>query len=129
MNVVETMNQRHAQYSQALLGLFSAGMQTFNRQFQTQREGGQTPSLALSVKEMTRLLEVAQRTERLARGQATSRTEVMVELIGTFVREFALIFIGVNSIQDETERKNEYVRRCDEMLHDIYPKGDSKLLS
>ena len=31
------------------------------------------------------------------------------------------LILGVNDIADAEERKREYVRRCDEMLHNVYP--------
>ena len=79
----------------------------------------------------TRLFEAAQKGEHLARGQAINRSEIMVEIIGTFVQEFAPIFLGVNNIANAEERKREYVRRYGEMLHNVYPvvkAGNIKLI-
>lgn len=124
INQVNEMNNIHAQYSRAYLGLFTAGMQNFNRQTQAQRDRGERPYLDISVQDLGRILETAQKTERLARGEATSRTEILVETISFFVREFAQIFLMVNSIPDEDERRITYIQRCDDMIKAIEPSAE-----
>ncbi len=44
----------------------------------------------------------------------------MVELIGTFVQEFALIFKAVNLMPDPIEREREYIKLFDERLKEFY---------
>ena len=113
---VKAMNSRHALLGQALTSIAGSELQKF-------AEKRRNTKLPLGVYEITQLFKSGQFGERLARGQATSRTDVMVELIGTFVKEFAAIFLSVNDIGPEegrAERKMEYVRRCDEMLREYY---------
>ncbi len=83
---------------------------------------GQTAPMFLDMtfQEMESMARTAQQMERLARGQATSRTEVWIEVVTTVVQEFALIFIGVNKIKDEEERMNEYARLSDEIITRYY---------
>jgi hypothetical protein len=114
------MNDQHVKVNQGLLSLAVAGIQYHNQQLERNRAAGLQANLKLSIRDIVRLVSQAQTGERLARGQATSRTEVMVEVIGTFVHEFALIFIAVNEIVDPAERKREYIRRSDEMLREYY---------
>lgn len=111
---VDKMNESHARLGMALSSI--AGGE-FNK-FVEVRKNTSDP---LSVSDITNLYRAGQYGERLAKGQAISRSEMMIELIGTFVREFVLIFLGVNEIEDAVERKSEYIRRCDEMLHEVYP--------
>ena len=121
---VEAMNSRHAMLGQALTSIAGSELQKF-------AEGRKNSKLPLGVYEITQLFKSGQFGERLARGQATSRTDVMVELIGTFVKEFAMIFLSVNDIGPEegrAQRKMEYVRRCDEMLREIYPQAQKGTL-
>lgn len=125
INQVNEMNTIHAQYSRAFLGLFGAGMRGFNQILQSKRDRGEQATLDISIQDMARILETSQKTERLARGEATSRSEVLVETISFFVREFAQIFLGVNSIPDEDERRTVYIQRCNDMIHQIEPSAES----
>ncbi len=120
LHAIERMNDQHVKVNQGLLSLAVAGIQYHNQQLERNRAAGLQANLKLSIRDIVRLVSQAQTGERLARGQATSRTEVMVEVIGTFVHEFALIFIAVNEIADPAERKREYIRRSDEMLREYY---------
>ncbi len=117
---VEKMNDQHVKVNQSLLALAVAGIQYHQQELERKRSAGLPANLKLSIRDIVRLVNQAQMGERLARGQATSRSEVMVEVIGTFVHEFALIFLAVNDIADSEERKREYVRRSDEMLREYY---------
>jgi len=117
---IDKMNEQHIKVSQGLLSLAVAGIQYHQQELQRKQAQGLPANLRLNIQDIVRLVAQAQTGERLARGQATSRSEVMVEVIGTFVHEFALIFIAVNEVADPAERKREYIRRSDEMLREYY---------
>jgi len=127
---VEDMNARHAQYSQALLGLFSAGIQGFQAVIRRKREAGESPTLDLSIQELTRLLETAQKVGRLARGLAISREKIKVELMNIIVQEFAVIFLSVTEIVTDKEQKEamkqEYIRRFNELLRIYFPQAKER---
>ena len=117
---IDKMNDQHIRVNQGLLSLAVAGIQYHQQEIQRKQAAGLPVNLRLNVQDIVRLAAQAQTGERLARGQATSRSEVMVEVIGTFVNEFALVFLAVNDITDQEERKREYIRRADQMLREYY---------
>jgi len=108
---VEKMNQQHAQIAQGLMSLVVAGLKDYQATIQ------QTGKLKLDPKDLTGLYQAAQRGERLARGQATSRVEVWLDITQTVVREFGLIFLSVYNMQDRELMKAEFIRLSDEMLN------------
>lgn len=110
---VEQMNARHAQYAQGLLALATAGL---NRWQQAMRDTERGKVLDITVQDMISLYKAAQSGERLARGQATSRIEVWIDVAATVVKEFGLIFIAVNQLSDAESREAEFVRLSDEMI-------------
>jgi len=114
---VEKMNDRHVQFAQGLLGLAAGGLNFF-QQLMKDTERGKT--LAMSIPEVVQLYRTAQTGERLARGEATSRVEVWIQLASTVVREFALIFLAVNELPNPTERKAEFIRLSDDMMRRYY---------
>ena len=117
---VDKMNQEHINVHRGLMGIAVAGINYYQTQLEQKRTAGLPASLKLSVEDIVRLVRQAQVGERLARGQATSRAEVVVEVISTFVQEFALIFKAVNDIADPAEREREYIRQFDERLRETY---------
>jgi len=111
---IEQMNAQHAQFARGLLALAAAGLTHHQQRMTVTPQGGR--SLALDIDEVIALFKAAQSGERLARGQATSRVEVWLDVAATVVREFGLIFLSVNSLPDENERKAEFIRLSDEMM-------------
>ena len=122
---VEQMNTAHAQFARRLLSLAVAGLTKFQGEM---RETPQGRALNMSLTELTTLYRAAQAGERLARGQATSRVEVWVELAATIVREFALIFLAVNEIEDKIQRKAEYIRLSDDMMRRYYTEASRHMI-
>jgi len=108
---VEKMNQQHASIAQGLMSLVVAGLKDYQATIQ------KTGKLKLDPKDLTSLYQAAQRGERLARGQATSRVEVWLDITQTVVREFGLIFLSVYNMQDRDLMKAEFIRLSDEMLN------------
>ena len=117
---VDKMNADHIRVNQGLMGLAIAGINYYQDQLERKKAAGQRQVLPFSAADIVRLTRQAQLGERLARGQATSRTEIMVELIGTFVQEFALIFKAVNQMPDPVDREREYIKLFDQRLHEFY---------
>lgn len=111
---VEKMNQRHAQFAQGVFGMALASLNYFQSVMTKDAQGNK--SLETTVNELIQLFKAAQAGERLARGQATNRIEIWMDLAQTVVHEFGLIFLSVNSIPDEDQRKAEYIRLSDEMM-------------
>ncbi len=117
---VEKMNADHIRVNQGLMGLAIAGINYYQDQLEKKKASGMKQTLSFEPRDIVQLVKQAQLGERLARGQATSRSEIMVELIGTFVQEFALIFKAVNTMPDAVEREREYIKLFDEALKKYY---------
>ena len=117
---VDKMNEEHIKVNRGLMAIAVAGLGHYQSELDNKRQAGLPSTLKLSVRDIVRLVRQAQIGERLARGQATSRAEVVVEVISTFVQEFALIFKAVNEIADPVEREREYIRQFDERLREYY---------
>lgn len=119
---VEQMNTRHAQIAQSMMAMVVASVTKYQesmRQAQAQRrlQDPNAPlTLDLTIDELTKLYKTAQQGERMARGQATSRIEVWVDVTRTVVHEFGLIFLSVYQIEDKDQMKAEFIRLSDEML-------------
>jgi len=132
----DQMDQRDAALGAGLIGLAFGGVRNFTEQMQHLRDskvqrGDANPSLTLNLtpSEIATLARTGTFIERLARGEATSRTEVWTEVAGTVVREFVLIFMGVNDIKDVEERRDEFLRRADEMTNRFYNEATRRQLS
>lgn len=117
---VDKMNDEHIKVHRGLMSVAVAGLQYYQAELENKRQAGLPQTLKLSVRDIVRLVRQAQVGERLARGEATSRSEVIVEVVATFVQEFALIFKAVNGIADPVEREREYIRQFDERLREYY---------
>lgn len=108
--IVTKMNDRQAQLGQALQIVAQASIQPMLDKIKA------NTSLKLKPFEIAAFVRTGQITERLARGQATSREEIKVEIMNVIINEFAVIFLSVNTIDDPEVRKQEYVRRFNELL-------------
>lgn len=124
--IVDQMNEQHALMARGIRGLALAGLRHYQERIKktsdVKRQLGEPadPSLDMSLNDLLNLARGSQVMERMARGQATSRTEVWVDIAATVVREFVLIFMAVNTIEDPQHRATEYLRLGDEMMSRYY---------
>lgn len=132
----DQMDQRDAALGSGLIGLAFGGVRNLTEQMRTLRDlkvkrGESDPALTLNLapSEIVNLARAGTFIERLARGEATSRTEVWVNVAGTVVREFVLIFMGVNEISDPEQRRDEFLRRADEMTNRYYNEATRRQLA
>ena len=126
---IDQMNERDAMMAQGMKGLLVAAINRYRRmmtddQNRRQAAAGQgvtvSPELDMDFRDMAALARSAVNIERLARGQATSRTEVWVEIATTVVQEFAIIFMTINKFATEGEREAEFIRLSDDMMTRYY---------
>jgi hypothetical protein len=117
---IEKMNEFHIRVHRGLMGLAIAGINYYQSQIEKQKVVGIPQTLRMDIADIVKLVHQAQIGERLARGQATSRSEIMVELIDTFIQEFALIFREVNRHPSEQQREVEWIKLCDDMIQRFY---------
>ncbi len=117
-NIVAAMDEYQAKIGKAMQVMAEYGLQ---QKFEAIKN---KEPFAFDFKDITSLYRTGQIGERLARGQATSREEIKVEIMNIVVERFALIFLAVNDIADPEIRKQEYIRRFNEGLRIDFPKGD-----
>ena len=113
---VAEMNTRHVRLAQGMLKMAYAGILQFHRAIQHSADG----TLKMDIDDIVKLYRTAQVGERLARGEATSRVEVWLDVVETVVKEFGLIFMAVNKISDQVKRQDEYIRLSDDMIRRYY---------
>jgi len=111
---VHEMNTEHAKTFRALFGLGKAGMQKHIQELRDKQMQGKSLTLSMDWPDIMAALSTAQRGERLARGQATSRLEIMVDVLNTVVQEFALVFTSVPGVTEEM--KEYFAAASDSML-------------
>lgn len=109
--IVTEMNERHAKIAQVGMSIVIAGIRNLQEKI-TANQG----KLILEPGDISTLYKVFQVGERLARGQATSKQEIQIEVTNTLVQQFALVFMEVNKLPEVGLRESEYARRCDEIL-------------
>lgn len=124
--LVDDMNRQDAAIAGGMKGLVVAGLRFHQDKMKREAEIRKTLSqsdqqlLDMGFSDIANLARTAQTIERLARGQATSRTEVWVDVASTVVREFVLIFEAVNKIDDPALRESEFLRLGDESMTRFY---------
>lgn len=132
---IDQMNDRDAALAQGMKTLIVAAINRHRRQMaddQKIRQAGAgqgvtvTPELTMDFRDMAALSRTAVNIERMARGQAISRTEVWVELATTIVQEFAIIFMTINKYETEGERESEFIRMADDMVTRYYSQATKK---
>lgn len=123
---VDDMNRQDAAMAQGMKALVIGGIRfhqdRMKRLAEVRKDKGLSNDqmLDMDFRDLANMARAAQQIERLARGQATSRTEIWVDVASTVVREFVLIFLGVNDMPDADQRKREFLRLGDEMVTRYY---------
>ena len=70
----------------------------------------------LSVREAIHLLRVGTDIERLARGQATTRAELSVQVLTPIINEIVALFAEVNVIEDPDTRTSVWATKADAIV-------------
>lgn len=126
---VDQMNDRDAMMAQGMKGLLVAAINRYQRIMNDEQQRRQgiaaqgvtvSPELDMDFRDMAALSRTAVNIERMARGQATSRTEIWVEIATTVVQEFSIIFMTINKFETEAERESEFIRLADDMMTRYY---------
>jgi hypothetical protein len=129
---VDRMNDDHARTFQDIGALARAGISFYQAKIDALVKAGMNPALEMEVADLVRLAESAQRGERLARGLATSKAEVIVEVLPPLVKDLFAVFLAVNVITNDPpelvrKRQSEFITRGDQVLLQYY--GGQKQLS
>ena len=131
---VDDMNRQDAAMAQGMKALVIGGIRFHQDRMKSladiRKASGKSDQqmLDMEFRDMAGMARTAQQIERLARGQATSRTEIWVDIAGTVVREFVIIFQAVNALPTEAERSREFLRLGDEMMTRYYSETTQRQL-
>ena len=133
-DLVAEMNERQATTFKDLFTLVRFGLNHYQSLVAEQSKAGLPKGLKMDVADLARLAESAQRGERLARGVATSKTEVIIEVVAPLVKEIMAVFLAVNVITNDpaemvNKRQAEFIKRGDAILATYYETPSVKRLT
>ncbi len=124
---VDRMNAEHAQAFQDIGALVKAGVLHYQKEIETKVKAGLPPTLEIDLATIGKLAQTYQYGERLARGLATSKAEVIVEVLPPLVKDMFAVFLAVNVITNDPpelvrKREAEFISRGDQVLLTYYGK-------
>jgi len=131
---VERMNTEHAQLFQDIGTLVKAGIRKYQKQIEDQVASGLDGTLDIDLGTIGKLAQSYQYGERLARGLATSKAEVIVEILPPLVKDIFAVFLAVNVITNDTpdlvrKREAEFITRADQQLNQYYNQSQTKQIT
>jgi len=126
-NVVERMNADHAQTFGDIGALVKAGILKYQEELATKVKAGLPAVLDIDLATIGKLAQTYQYGERLARGLATSKAEVIVQILPPLVKDMFAVFLAVNVITNDPpelvkKREAEFIQRGDQVLIQYYGK-------
>jgi hypothetical protein len=124
-NEVDRMNTEHAQMFQDIGVLVTAGIKHWQTEIEKKVQGGLPPTLEMDLPTIGKLAQTYQYGERLARGLATSKAEVIIEILPPLVKDMFAVFLAVNVITNDPpelvkKREAEFIQRGDQVLNLYY---------
>ena len=124
LDVKKAMEDRHVGLFQALETLAREGLKNQFSEVERRAAAGLV-GLEMTPEAILRLADGVQRGERLARGEATSKAQVVIQVVGPLVKDIFAVFMAVNVITNdplEMQRKRlaEFIKRGDEILGQYY---------
>lgn len=122
---VDRMNAEHARTFQDIGAVVTAGIAAWKKKIEDQVAANLGATLDIPLTDIGRLAEIYQRGERLARGLATSKAEVIVEVLPPLVKDLFAVFLAVNVITNDPpelvrQRQSEFITRGDQVLIQYY---------
>ena len=106
-------------------GAFEESIQTYQKQIEDQVASGLEGTLDIDFATIGKLAQSYQYGERLARGLATSKAEVIIEILPPLVKDIFAVFLAVNVITNDPpelvrKRQSEFITRADGVLVQYY---------
>ena len=129
---VDQMTAEHVRTFQDIGALVTAGINYWQEEIENKVKAGLQPSLPMDFATIGKLAQTYQIGERLARGLATSKAEVIVEVLPPLVKDFFAVFLAVNVITNDPpelvkKREAEFIARGDQVLLLYYGKTTKEL--
>tara|TARA_A100001518_G_C1193836_1_gene38763 strand:- start:147 stop:764 length:618 start_codon:yes stop_codon:yes gene_type:complete len=105
---VRDMNSRQARLGEAMQGIAAQVFAGIDRN-------------ALDAVAATRMAKEGVAIERLAQGEATSRSEIEIQVYSTFIRKVAVLFQQINTVDDPDERLRRFASGTDSIIREQIP--------
>jgi len=124
---VEQMTSEHVRTFRDIGALVTAGILHWQEEIEKKVKAGLQPTLQMDFATIGKLAQTYQYGERLARGLATSKAEVIIEVLPPLVKDMFAVFLAVNVITSDPpelvkKREAEFIMRGDQVLLDYYGK-------
>lgn len=124
---VEQMTSEHVRTFQDIGALVTAGIKHWQGEIEKNVAAGMAPTLNVDLQTIGKLAQTYQYGERLARGLATSKAEIIVEVLPPLVKDIYAVFLAVNVITNDPpelvkKREAEFIQRGDQVLLTYYGK-------
>lgn len=124
-DAVDRMNEEHAKTFQDIGALVKAGVRAYQDEIMKKVEIGLPPTLDIDLVTLGKLAQTYQYGERLARGLATSKAQVIIEVLPPLVKDIYAVFLAVNVITNDPpelvqRREAEFISRGDQILIQYY---------
>jgi len=121
---VDQMTQDHIRVFQDIGALVTAGIKHWQSKIDERVAAGMG-GLDMDLTDIGRLADLYQKGERLARGLATSKAEVIVEVLPPLVKDIFAVFLAVNVITNDPpelvkKRQAEFITRADAVMVQYY---------
>lgn len=125
---VDKMTDEHVRTFQDIGALVTAGIKHWQTEIEKKVAVGLPPTLEIDLQTIGKLAQTYQYGERLARGLATSKAEVIVEVLPPLVKDMFAVFLAVNVITNDPpelvrRRESEFIQRGDQVLNTYYGKA------
>ena len=122
---VEQMTQDHIRVFQDIGALVTAGIKHWKKKIDDRVAAGMGDGLDMDLTDIGRLADLYQKGERLARGLATSKAEVIIEVLPPLVKDLFAVFLAVNVITNDPpelvrKRQAEFITRADVVMVQYY---------
>jgi len=129
---VDKMTAEHVRTFQDIGALVMAGIKHWQAEVEKRVKAGLPPTLEVDLVTIGKLAQIYQHGERLARGLATSKAEVIVEVLPPLVKDMFAVFLAVNVITNDPpelvkKREAEFISRGDQVLIQYYGKTTKEL--
>ena len=95
---VEQMTSEHVRTFKDIGALVTAGIRKYQDDIQKKVQAGFQPTLDIDLGTLGKLAQTYQYGERLARGLATSKAEVIVEVLPPLVKDMFAVFLDRKSV-------------------------------
>ena len=126
---VDKMTEEHVRTFRDIGALVTAGIKHWQDEIEKKVKAGFPPTLEMDFLTIGKLAQTFQHGERLARGLATSKAEVIVEVLPPLVKDMFAVFLAVNVITNDPpelvrKRESEFITRGDQVLLQYYGKTE-----